>query len=51
MPVGASDTVTRLADIADEVVCLREPPGFAAVGQWYDNFDQTTDEEVLRLLQ
>jgi putative phosphoribosyl transferase len=49
-PVGASDTVTRLATIADEVVCLLKPADFAAVGQWYVDFDQTSDEEVLRLL-
>lgn len=50
VPVGASDTVARLAAIADEVVCLREPADFAAVGRWYLNFDQTSDDEVLRLL-
>jgi len=50
VPVGASDTVARLGDIADEVVCLEEPPDFDAVGRWYDDFHQTTDEEVLRLL-
>jgi putative phosphoribosyl transferase len=51
VPVGAPDTVRRLADIADEVVCLREPADFSAVGQWYVDFDQTSDEEVLRLLR
>lgn len=50
VPVGAPDTVARLGDIADEVVCLTEPPDFDAVGRWYVDFDQTTDEEVLRLL-
>jgi putative phosphoribosyl transferase len=48
-PVGASDTVDRLREIA-EVVCVVAPEMFAAVGNWYDDFTQTSDEEVLRLL-
>jgi predicted phosphoribosyltransferase len=34
----------------DEIVCLRTPPGFMAVGAWYEDFSQTTDEEVRELL-
>ena len=51
-PVGAPDTVRRLRapDLADQVVCLLQPAGFGAVGAWYDDFDQTTDDEVHRLL-
>jgi predicted phosphoribosyltransferase len=36
--------------VADEVVCLQAPMMFSAVGQWYEDFSQTTDEEVERLL-
>jgi len=50
VPVGASETCTRLRAVADEVVCLRMPEPFTAVGLWYEDFDQTSDEEVARLL-
>jgi len=49
-PVCAPETVDRLRHMADEVVCAQAPPAFVAVGQWYERFDQTTDEEVDRLL-
>jgi predicted phosphoribosyltransferase len=49
-PVGARETCDRLARIADEVVCVEKPEVFEAVGQWYRDFDQTTDDEVQRLL-
>lgn len=50
LPVGPSDTLEELAEIADEVVSLTSPAFFNAVGQFYEVFDQTTDEEVLDLL-
>ena len=50
VPVGARETCERLRNIADEVVCLHTPEPFQAVGLWYDDFNQTSDEEVLRLL-
>jgi predicted phosphoribosyltransferase len=50
VPVGARDTCERLRSIADEVVCGSTPEPFDAVGLWYDEFTQTTDEEVQRLL-
>jgi predicted phosphoribosyltransferase len=50
VPVGARDTCDEMAAFADEVVCARTPEPFSAVGQWYLDFDQTTDEEVRRLL-
>lgn len=50
VPVGAKETCERLRKIADEVVCLETPEPFQAVGLWYDDFSQTSDEEVLRLL-
>ncbi|MEQ1868945.1 MAG: erythromycin esterase family protein [Vicinamibacterales bacterium] len=50
VPVGAPDTCERLRHIADEVVCVLAPEPFRAVGLWYDEFTQTSDEEVTRLL-
>jgi len=51
VPVGAPQTCDDLSGIADEVVCARTPEPFAAVGQWYLDFDQTTDDDVRRLLR
>jgi putative phosphoribosyl transferase len=50
VPVGAPDTLEAMRSEADEVVCLDAPYGFFAVGQWYDDFTQTTDEQVVALL-
>jgi erythromycin esterase-like protein/predicted phosphoribosyltransferase len=50
VPVGAGETCTRLAALADDLVCLAMPEPFNAVGLWYREFSQTTDEEVTRLL-
>jgi erythromycin esterase-like protein/predicted phosphoribosyltransferase len=52
VPVGAPDTCARLKrhDLADEVVCVSMPEPFSAVGLWYEQFTQTTDEEVKALL-
>jgi putative phosphoribosyl transferase len=50
-PVCAPDAAPALKGDADEVVCLFEPPGFQAVGQWYSDFAQTSDEEVIDLLR
>ncbi len=50
-PIGAPDTVAELASYADEVVCPGVPRYFSAVGQGYDNFQQTSDEEVCALLE
>jgi putative phosphoribosyl transferase len=51
VPVGSPDTCHEFAAIADDIICARAPEHFAAVGQWYDDFRQTTDEEVRELLQ
>jgi predicted phosphoribosyltransferase len=51
VPVGAADTCRALRAEADEVVCLRTPEPFQAVGLWYRRFDQTTDDEVRALLE
>lgn len=50
VPVGAPDAVARLGFAGVEVVCLHAPPGFRAVGSWYRDFSQTTDDEVRILL-
>ncbi|MET9514697.1 alpha/beta family hydrolase [Streptomyces sp. NPDC002994] len=50
VPVGAPDAVARLSSEVDDVVCLSVPQMFRAVGEWYDNFAQTSDEEVITLL-
>lgn len=50
VPVGAADTCRRLGLMADAIVCVRCPEHFGAVGQWYDDFAQTTDDEVTALL-
>ena len=50
VPVGARDTCNRMRKLADQVVCLDTPEPFDAVGLWYEEFAQTTDEEVIQLL-
>jgi putative phosphoribosyl transferase len=50
-PVGAPDAVAALAEEADSVVCVLQPPAFHAVGQWYRNFRPTSDEEILDILR
>jgi putative phosphoribosyl transferase len=51
VPVGAAETCSELRNEADEVVCAYTPEPFYAVGLWYRNFEQTTDDEVHDLLQ
>ncbi|MET9691849.1 phosphoribosyltransferase [Streptomyces sp. NPDC006514] len=50
VPVAPPDAVARLGTAADEVVCLATPHAFRAVGEWYQDFSQTPDEEVVFLL-
>ena len=49
-PVCAPETAARLTGLADEVVCVAAPEEFVAVGQWYTDFAQTGDDEVIELL-
>ena len=49
-PVAPAGLEHRLIDVADEFVCLEQPRHFAAVGQFYNDFDQTTDAEVITAL-
>jgi predicted phosphoribosyltransferase len=51
VPVGAPEACAKLAERADRVVCLFEPDAFVAVGYWYEDFAQTDDAEVRRLLR
>jgi predicted phosphoribosyltransferase len=50
VPVGAAQTCDEFRPVADEVVCAETPDPFYAVGSWYADFDQTTDDEVRGLL-
>jgi putative phosphoribosyl transferase len=51
VPVGPSDTIRELGKLADRVVCLHTPALFYAIGQFYEDFSQTSDEEVTELLK
>jgi predicted phosphoribosyltransferase len=51
LPVGPPTTLERLADLYDELFVLQRPSSFIAVGEWYRDFGQTTDDEVVRLLR
>jgi predicted phosphoribosyltransferase len=50
-PVGAAATCRALRDVADDVVCAQSPNDLMAVGVWYEDFTQTTDDEVCELLR
>lgn len=50
VPVAPPDTLEKVADKADEVVCLYAPENFQAVGQFYADFGQVEDDEVIALL-
>jgi putative phosphoribosyl transferase len=50
VPVGSIEACARLKGVADRVVCALTPASFLAVGQWYEDFDQTDDAEVSALL-
>ena len=51
IPVSPPDTLTKVTELADEVVCLETPSFFQAVGQFYQHFPQVDDEEVIALLR
>lgn len=50
VPVAAFSTCVELTELVDKVVCPLKPTFFYAVGAWYEDFQQTTDEEVYELL-
>jgi predicted phosphoribosyltransferase len=51
VPVGAQETCDEFADVTDETVCARTPQPFQAVGLWYRDFSETSDQEVRSLLR
>jgi putative phosphoribosyl transferase len=51
VPVAAASTCDDFHKLADVMICLRTPEPFQAVGLWYRDFSQTTDEEVHELLE
>jgi putative phosphoribosyl transferase len=50
VPVAPADTLARFAQDADKIVCLATPENFGAVGYYYSDFSQTSDQEVIALL-
>jgi predicted phosphoribosyltransferase len=50
VPVAAKETCDEFRDVVDEIVCAVTPKPFRAVGLWYDDFSQTSDDEVRKLL-
>lgn len=50
VPTAAPDVCEQMRHEADDVVCARMPEPFRAVGRWYENFEQTSDDEVRELL-
>lgn len=51
VPVAPPDTVDELRSMADELVCLETPSSFGGIGQWYQDFGQTSDDEVRDLIK
>ena len=51
MPVASPSRLEQVRELCDEVVCLDCPETFWAIGQFYDDFSQVGDEEVLNILQ
>ncbi|AHY44586.1 phosphoribosyltransferase [Stutzerimonas decontaminans] len=51
VPVAAPESVAQLKRLADRIVCLHLPHDLYAIGRWYENFDQTSDRQVVELLQ
>jgi putative phosphoribosyl transferase len=51
VPVGSPDSISRLREHADQVICMESPSIFYAIGQFYSDFHQLSDEEVIGQLQ
>lgn len=51
IPVGSHDTIVRLSKDVDEMICLRAPPSFFAVGQFYVHFEPVEDKDVVAILK
>jgi predicted phosphoribosyltransferase len=50
VPIAPPDTCDQLREVVDDIVCAVTPEPFHAVGLWYEDFSQTTDDEVRDLL-
>lgn len=50
VPVAPPEAVVRLSEVADRVVAMLQPRSFVAVGQWYERFDEVTDDQVVDAL-
>jgi putative phosphoribosyl transferase len=51
VPVASVEAVTKLKPKVDELICLHVPDNFMAVGQFYEDFSEVTDENVIRILR
>ena len=51
VPVSPVDTLYKIAEFADEVICLETPANFQSVGQFYEDFPQIDDEDVIKMLK
>jgi predicted phosphoribosyltransferase len=51
IPVAAPDSLEKVKELADEVICLNAPDDFEAVGQFYYDFAQVNDDEVVAILR
>ena len=51
VPVSPQDTFSKLKSLVDEIICLETPEDFLAIGNFYNEFEQLTDEEVIQLIQ
>lgn len=51
VPVASDEALQKVSEIADQTVCLRVPPNFFAVGQFYMHFMQVADEDVLKIME
>ncbi len=51
VPVSPVDTLEEVSEMVDEIVCIAAPPSFQAVGQFYENFSETTDDDVIEIMK
>ncbi len=51
VPVAPPDVFNQFSQLADQVICIATPSPFFAIGSWYEDFAQTSDEEVITLLE
>jgi putative phosphoribosyl transferase len=51
VPVAASESLKKIAPLVDEVICLSQPSNFPAVGAFYKEFGQVTDDEIIHLIR